>query len=130
MAIVRKYEKGDVESIVFNDIGKVEWKDDPDKSGLENGEAYTIIVGEYKCVMAVEYIDNSYFIWFTPDKRISPLYLKYAKQIIGKVAERGLPMFTLSKKAKYKQKCTSFLGASLLELKKAKQFGFMKKTSN
>lgn len=130
MAIVRKYEKGDVESIVFNDIGKVEWKDDPDKSGLEDGEAYTIIVGEYKCVMAVEYIDNSYFIWFTPDKRISPLYLKYAKQIIGKVAERGLPMFTLSKKSKIQTKMHKFLGCKPIGTEKGKTIWLYEKTSN
>ena len=31
MAIVRKYEKGDVETIAFNDIGAAEWKKDTDK---------------------------------------------------------------------------------------------------
>lgn len=120
MAIIRKYEKGDVESIAFNDIGKAEWKTDPDKSGLENGEAYTIIVGEYKCVMAVEYIDGKYFIWFTPDKRISPLYLKYAKQLVDKVAERGLPMFTLSKKGKMQAKMHKFFGCKPIGTEKGK----------
>lgn len=114
MAIVRKYEKGDVETIAFNDIGAAEWKKDPDKSGLERGEAYTIIVGQYKCVLAVEYVDSSYFIWFTPDKRISPIYLKYAKRIIDKVAERDLPMFTLSRPSKMQTKMHKFLGGKAI----------------
>lgn len=114
MAEVRKYEKGDVESIAFNDIGAAEWKKDPDKSGLEDGEAYTIIVGQYKCVLAVEYVDSAYFIWFTPDKRISPLYLKYAKRIIDKVAERDLPMFTLSRPSKMQTKMHKFLGCKAI----------------
>ena len=114
MAIVRKYEKGDVETIAFNDIGAAEWKKDPDKSGLERGEAYTIIVGQYKCVLAVEYVDSSYFIWFTPDKRISPIYLKYAKRIIDKVAERDLPMFTLSRPSKMQTKMHKFFGGKAI----------------
>ncbi len=121
MAIVRRYEKGDVESIAFNDIGKAEWKADPDKSGLENGEAYTIIVGEYKCVLAVEYIDGCYCVWFSPDKRISPLYLKYAKKLIDKVAERGLPLCTLSKKGKMQTKMHKFLGGKPIGTDKGKQ---------
>lgn len=114
MAIVRKYERGDVESIAFNDIGAAEWKKDPDKSGLESGEAYTIIVGQYKCVLAVEYVDGAYFIWFSPDKRINPIYLKYAKRIIDKVAERDVPMFTLSKKGEMQTKMHKFLGCKAI----------------
>lgn len=120
MAEIRKYERGDVESIAFNDIGAAEWKKDPDKSGLERGEAYTIIVGQYKCVLAVEYVDSAYFIWFTPDKRISPLYLKYAKRIIDKVAERDLPMFTLSRPSKMQTKMHKFLGCKPIGTEKGK----------
>ena len=120
MAEIRKYEKGDVETIAFNDIGVAEWKKDPDKSGLERGEAYTIIVGQYKCVLAVEYVDSAYFIWFTPDKRISPIYLKYANRIIDKVAERDLPMFTLSRPSKMQTKMHKFLGSKPIGTEKGK----------
>lgn len=120
MAEIRKYQRGDIESIILNDIGKAEWKADPDKSGLEQGEAYTIVVGEYKCVLAVEYIDGNYFIWFTPDKRISSLYLKYAKRLIDKVAERGLPVFTLSQKSKMQTKMHKFLGCRNIGTEKGK----------
>lgn len=84
------------------------------RSLIERVEAYTIIVGQYKCVLAVEYVDSAYFIWFTPDKRISPLYLKYAKRIIDKVAERDLPMFTLSRPSKMQTKMHKFLGCKAI----------------
>lgn len=120
MAIIRKYKKGDIESIAFNEFGAKEWKAAPDKSELLNGEAYTIIVGEYKCVLAVEYIDGCYNIWFTPDRRISPMYIKYAKQLIDKVAERGLPMFTLSYKSAMQTKMHKFFGFRAIGTEKGK----------
>lgn len=114
MAEIRKYEKGDIESIAFNVIGAKEWKKAPRKACLIKGEAYTIIIGKYKCVLCVEYVDGAYNIWFTPDKRISPLYIKYARWIIDKVAERGLPMFTLSEKGKMQTKMHKFLGCKAI----------------
>lgn len=120
MATVRKYQKGDLESIVLNDYGRKEWKTAPDKSALTDGEAYTIIVGDYKCVMAVEYTDGVYYIWFTPDKRISPLYLRSAKRIVDAVAERGLPMFTLSQKGRMQTKMHKFLGCRAIGTEKGK----------
>lgn len=120
MAEVRKYQKGDAESIALNDYGKKEWKAAPDMSALEDGEAYTIIVGEYKCVLAVEYTDGAYYIWFTPDKRISPLYLRAARRIIDAVAERGLPMVTLSQKSSMQTKMHKFLGCRAIGTNKGR----------
>lgn len=118
MAIIRKYERGDVESIAFNDFGKHEWGDDADKSALEQGEAYTIIVGDYKCVVCVQYTDELYFIWMTPDKRISPIYIKYVKFIVDKISERGLPMFTMSSKGRMQTKMHKFLGCRAIGTEK------------
>lgn len=120
MAIIRKYEKGDVESIAFNNFGKRDWREDPDKSELEQGEAYTIIVGDYKCVVCVRYDDGTLFIWMTPDNRISPIYIKYVKFIIDKISERGLPMFTMSSKGKMQTKMHKFLGCRAIGTEKGK----------
>lgn len=120
MAIIRKYQKGDIESIAFNDFGRREWKEAPSKSELEHGEAYTIIVGDYKCVLCVQYVDSSYFLWMTPDKNISPIYIKYVKLIVEKISERGLPMFTISSKGKMQTKMHKLFGCKAIGTEKGK----------
>lgn len=111
MAIVRKYRKGDIESIELSDIGRKDWEEDSDTTELENGEAYTIEVGKYKCVVGVEpQDDDTYYFWFSADKRINPLYLKYVRAILDEVAKRGV-VFTLSLGGKMQNKMHRFFGA-------------------
>lgn len=112
MAIIRKYCQGDIESLELNRIGRKDWADDDSKSPLDSGEAYTVEIGKYKCVVCIEPQDNgTYYFWFTADRRISPIYLKYVRIILDWAATRGM-VWSLSRPGKQQNKLHKFLGAT------------------
>ncbi len=112
MAIIRKYRKGDIESIELNQFGRKDWQENGDKSQLENGEAYTIEVKGCKCVVCIEpQDDGTFYFWFTADRRISPIYVKYIRIIIDWAVKRGA-VWTLSRSGKQQEKLHKFLGGT------------------
>ena len=112
MAVIRKYCKGDIESIELNDIGRKDWIENNDKSQLETGEAYTVEVGGYKCVVCIEPQDNgTYYFWFTADRRISSIYVKYIRIILDWAVRRGA-VWSLSRDGRQQEKLHKFLGAT------------------
>ncbi len=112
MAIIRKYRKGDIESIELNQFGWKDWQENGDKSQLENGEAYTVEVEGRKCVVCIEpQDDGTFYFWFTADRRISPIYVKYIRIIIDWAVKRGA-VWTLSRGGKQQEKLHKFLGGT------------------
>lgn len=112
MAVIRKYYQGDIESLELNEIGKLDWMDNDSKEPLESGGAYTVEVGKYKCVVCIEpQDDGTYYFWFTPDRRISPIYLKYVRIILDWATTRGM-VWSLSRRGKQQEKLHEFLGAT------------------
>lgn len=112
MAVIRKYCQGDIESIEFNDIGRKDWADNDDKEVLKGDDVYTIEVEGYKCVVCIEPQDNgTYYFWFTADRRISPIYVKYVRIVLDWATRRGV-VWSLSRKGKRQEKLHKFLGAT------------------
>lgn len=112
MAVIRKYRKGDIESIKLNNIGRKDWADNKSKKMLKVGTAYTVEVGDYKCVVCIEPWDNgTFYFWFTADRRISPLYLKYVRVILDWAVTKGA-VWSLSRGGKSQEKLHKFLGAT------------------
>lgn len=112
MAVIRKYCKGDIESIEFNEFGRKDWTENNDKLQLETGEAYTVEVEGHKCVVCIEPQDNgTYYFWFTADRRISPIYVKYIRIILDWAVRRGA-VWSLSRDGRQQEKLHKFLGAT------------------
>lgn len=95
MAIIRKYCKGDIESIEPNEFGRKDWAENSDKSQLETGEAYTVEVEGYKCVVCIEPQDNgTYYFGLRPTGE-SARYMSniYGLFLIGSSAAAPLGRF-------------------------------------
>lgn len=112
MAVIRKYKKGDFESLELNDFGQKDWLENKDKTQLETGEAYTIEVKSRKCIVCIEpQDDGTLYIWFTIDRRISPIYVKYIRIIVDWAVRRGA-VWTLSRGGKNQERLHKFLGGT------------------
>lgn len=111
MAVIRRYKKGDIDDMELNEFGLMDWR--ADKSEPVNEDAWVVEVGKYKCIVCIEpQEDCGFYFWFSPDRRISPIYIKWVKIILDWVLETKGFAWSLSYEGKNQDKMHEFLGAT------------------